>query len=263
MKGRKLNNIFLLLFSVCVLLPFLIILIWSFADNWKYPLLLPEEFSSRGIKEVWNKQTLGITLSSMLLSSIVGLISTIIGGLTARAIVFYDFKLKKMVRFLNLLPLMIPATAFAMGMHVIFIRMGISDTVTGVIIAQLICGLPYSVNIMTDVTTGAGNRLEEQARSLGASAFQAFFNTSFYAMMPGFLTSFCMAFIISFGQYFVTLIFGGGAVKTLSMVMVPVINSGDRTLSASYSLMFLVSTLAVFIGANTVIKKIKTFKLYG
>lgn len=260
---KKINKALLILFAVCVLLPFFVVFIWSFADNWKYPLLLPEKISIRGIAEVWNPQTIQIALSSILLSAIVGILSTVIGALTARAMVFYEFGLKKLVQFLNLLPLMIPAAAFAMGMHVLFIQMGISDTFAGVVTAQLICGLPYSVNIMTDVTKGVGGKLEEQAQSLGASGARAFFSTSFYAMIPGFLTSFCIAYIISFSQYFITLIFGGGAVKTLSIVMVPIISSGDRTLSASYSLMFILSTLTVFLAAGAVTKKMKTFSLYG
>ena len=70
---------------------------------------------------------------------------------------------------MTILPFMVPATVFAMGVQITFIKMGLNNTVTGVILAHLICSLPYAVRLMMDGTEAVGNRLEEQARVLGAS----------------------------------------------------------------------------------------------
>lgn len=152
---------------------------------------------------------------------------------------------------------MIPATAFAMGVHITFIRLGLSDTMPGVIIIHLICSLPYSVNIMTDLTAMSGKKLEEQAMLLGATPFKAFKEVSLHALIPGLITSFCMAYIISFSQYFITLIIGGGNIKTLSTLMVPYIQSGDRTISGAYSVVFILSTLILFGIVEKISKKIE------
>lgn len=260
---KPLHRIFLILVAFCIVLPLLIVVLWSVADNWRYPQLLPEAFSTRALDGVLTTQTLILTFSSLLLSCGVGLLSTAVGFFTARALVFYEFRLKKLVRFLNLLPLMIPATAFAMGAHVLFIQLGLSDTVLGVVLIHLVCGLPYSVNIMTDVSQSVGNRLQEQAMCLGANPVRAFLNTDYFALIPGFVTSFCMAYIVSFSQYFITLIIGGGAVKTLSVVMVPIIQSGDRTLSSAYGLVFMGSSLIVFFLCGWVGSRGKSIRIYG
>lgn len=244
--NRAVYRLLTCLAVACVCLPLAVIFIWSVADSWRFPDLLPQAWSARGIKEISNGDMMSVLLSSVGISAIVALLSTWIGTLTARAVVFYEFKLKKAVRFLNLLPLMIPSAAFAMGIHVSFIKIGISDTAVGVIIIHLICGLPYSVNIMCDMTSSVGKKLEQQASLLGAGPFRAFINVSFYALLPGMITSFCMAYIISFSQYFLTLIIGGGRVKTLSTVIVPLIASGDRTLSGAYGMVFIGSALLFF-----------------
>ena len=73
---------------------------------------------------------------------------------------------------------MIPVTVLAMGLQVLFIKLGLNNTVTGVILIHLIASLPYAVRLLIDGTQAVGNRLEEQARVLGASAWKAFFHTT-------------------------------------------------------------------------------------
>ena len=103
-----------------------------------------------------------------------------------------------------------------------------------------------SITILTDVTRALGSRYEEQAAVLGAAPLRAFWEVSFPALLPGILSSFSMAFIISYSQYFTTLMVGGGRVKTISLVLVPYIQSGDRALSSIYSAAFVGSALLVF-----------------
>ena len=55
-----------------------------------------------------------------------------------------------------------------------------------------------------------------------------------------------MGFILSYSQYFTTLLVGGGRVKTIALVLVPYIQSGDRSLSSVYSTAFVGSALLVF-----------------
>jgi putative spermidine/putrescine transport system permease protein len=74
--------------------------------------------------------------------------------------------------------------------------------------------------------------------------------------MPGIMSSFIMAYIISFSQYFLTLMIGGGKVKTLAVLMVPFIQSGDRTIASAYAVVFVLSTMLVFILTEWCINKL-------
>ena len=60
------------------------------------------------------------------------------------------------------------------------------------------------------------------------------------------LSAFSMAFVVSFSQYFLTLMIGGGNVKTFAIVMVPYLGSGERNFASIYSVIFLVIMLLVF-----------------
>ena len=133
-----------------------------------------------------------------------------------------------------------------MGIQITLIRLGLSDTVTGVILVHLITALPYCITIMTDVTRQVGCRLEEQAMVLGAGPFRAFFQVTLPALLPGILSSVSMGFILSYSQYFTTLMVGGGRVKTIALMLVPYIQSGDRALSSVYAVAFVGSALLVF-----------------
>jgi len=88
--------------------------------------------------------------------------------------------------------------------------------------------------------------LEEQARVLGASPFTAFFRTSLPMLVPVILSAVSMSYIVSFSQYFLTLMIGGGNVKTFTIVMVPYLQSGNRNIACIYSVIFLAITLVVF-----------------
>jgi putative spermidine/putrescine transport system permease protein len=131
--------------------------------------------------------------------------------------------------------------------------MGLSDTLSGVIIVHLIAAVPYCITIMMDVTRATGKKLEEQAMVLGADPWRAFFLVTLPGLMPGILSSMSMGFILSYSQYFTTLMVGGGRVKTLALVLVPYIQSGDRALSAVYSVAFVGSALLVFFSFETLI----------
>ena len=240
---------------LCILIPVAVMLIWSITERWPWPRLLPEYMSLRTMKELFfgSAKLPRILMSSMSLALAVAVLGTAIGILTARATELYDFPGRKLVSIASFLPLLVPGTVFAMGIQITLIRLGLSDTLAGVIIVHLIAAVPYCITIMTDVTRAVGNKLEQQAMVLGADPFRAFFQVTLPSLVPGILSSVSMGFILSYSQYFTTLMVGGGRVKTLALVLVPYIQSGDRSLSAVYSMAFVGSALAVFFVFETVI----------
>lgn len=230
-----------------VLLPLLVLAVWCFTERWAWPDLLPQVLSLRGLGEVLQDQGLLILHSSILLSAAAAVLAVAVGILTARAVIYYRFPGRDLLLFSSMLPLIVPTTVFGMGVHLLLIRAGLSDTVAGVLLVHVICALPYTVSLMTDSTRAVGKKLEEQARVLGASGLRAFWLITMPALLPAALAASAMAYIVSFSQYFLTLLIGGGNVRTFTVIMVPYLQNGDRTLAAGYSMLFLVVTLLVFI----------------
>ena len=248
MKRHPIFNLILAAAGLCILLPMALLLVWSAAARWPWPDLLPEEYSLRTVRELlFGTASLpALVGSSTLLALVVAVLGTAVGLLTARATELYDIPGKSLVRFGTFLPLLVPGTVFAMGIQITLIRLGLADTAAGVVLVHTIVAMPYCITILTDVTRAVGVKYEEQAAVLGAGPVRAFFQARLPALLPGVLSSMSMGFILSSSQYFTTLMVGGGRVRTLALVLVPYIQSGDRSLSAIYSVAFAGSALAVF-----------------
>lgn len=255
MKKNLLMKTVLAVTSFCICLPMAVVVLWSVTERWPWPGLLPESFSLRVVHELLlgSAKLPQLLFSSISLALVVALLGTVIGILTARATELYSFRGRKLVHVFSFLPMLVPGTVFAMGIQITLIRLGLSDTVTGVVIVHLIAAVPYCITIMTDVTRAVGDKLEQQAMVLGANPFRAFFLVTLPSLLPGILSSMSMGFILSYSQYFTTLMVGGGRVKTIALVLVPYIQSGDRALSAAYSVAFVGSALMVFFLFETMI----------
>ncbi len=247
-KDSKLGTVILVIFALCVILPLLTILVWTVTERWSWPDLIPQTFSLRAICSIFKDggELAKVFLSSILISLAVAVISVAVGTMTARALEFYDFKGKGIFTILSLMPFVVPATVFVMGIHVLFLRMGLGGTFTGVIFVHVVCSLPYAVMLMQEGTRAVGIRLEEQARVLGAGPFEAFFRVTFPNLLPVMLSAFSMSYIVSFSQYFLTLIIGGGKIKTFTIIIVPFLAGGQRNFASVYSVMFVGITLVIF-----------------
>ena len=248
--GRPFSKLFVAIHIIVVLLPIAIVAIWAVADSWSWPNLLPQELSTRGIEQVLfaNRgeglavmgQSIGIALATAVLT-------TIVGALAARAVCNHAWVGRTVFNFLLVVPFLIPTTVFAMGVQVLFIQVGVARTVFGVVLAHSIVALPYAVTIMLDVTRAAGTRLEEAARTLGASPACTILHVTLPSLLPGVLSAMSMSYIMSFSQYFLTLLIGGGAVRTFATVMFPYLSGGDRTIASAYGILFILATLIVFL----------------
>ena len=136
-----------------------------------------------------------------------------------------------------------PVLSVAMGIHVAFIRYGLADTLPGVILVHLVPVTPYMVLIMSSVFANYNPDYEGQARTLGATAGQTFRHVTLPAILPGVLVGSLFAFIISWSQYLLTLLIGGGRVVTLPILLFSFANSGDNALTAALSLIFIAPAL--------------------
>ncbi len=151
----------------------------------------------------------------------------------------HKFRGKGIVEFLILAPTIVPALASAMGIHIMFIRYQLADTVLGVVLVHLIPVTPYMVLIMSSVFANYNVEFEAQARSLGARPWQVFRFIMLPTIFPGLVVGSLFSFIISWSQYILTLLIGGGQVQTLPVMLFSFATSGDNGITAALSLVFI------------------------
>lgn len=247
--GQKETRIFqrLLLLGLVsgLLLPFIPLAIWSFSQRWYFPALLPAEWGLRAWQYVFapGSRVLPALLYSIFIGLAVTGLSALIGIPAGRALGLHRFRGKRLVEFLILAPTIVPTLAAAMGIHVAFIRYGLADSLPGVILVHLIPVVPYMALIMSSVFANYATEYEEQARTLGASPGQVFWYVTWPAIWPGVLVGSLFAFVISWSQYTLTLIIGGGQVMTLPLLLFAFANSGDQPITAALSLVFMAPAL--------------------
>lgn len=257
---EKRNIIYrLLMYSMIfiLVLPLLVLIIWSFSKNWSWPNIFPREIGIRGLKYFFDPKSKSFStlLSSVYLSMLVTVITLIITLPAAKALALYEFKGKKIAEFLILAPLMVSPVAVAMGIHLSFINLGLANTFMGVVLVHLIPCIPYSVRILKNVFEITGESMEMQARVLGANPFQAFTNITLPIIAPGLVSAGSLVFTVSFSQYFLTFLIGGGRIVTFPMLMFPFVQSGDRMMASVYSVVFIITTLICVQIMEKVIKK--------
>ncbi|MDN5332562.1 MAG: putative spermidine/putrescine transport system permease protein [Tepidanaerobacteraceae bacterium] len=242
---RRFVNLVLYVAIGGIMFPMAVLLVWAFAREWPWPHLFPTAFTARGWLYLLSPSTgtLPVLLYSLLLSSVVTFLTLVLSLPAARALAFYEFRGKRAIEVFVLSPMVIPTTAIAMGIHVNFIRLGLADTLWGVVLVHLLPCLPYGIRILTGVFSALGDRIEQQARVLGACRLKTYLYVTLPLISPGLVTAGIMVFIVSFSQYFLTFLIGGGRVVTFSMLLFPFIQGGDRHLSAVFSLAFIGTVL--------------------
>jgi putative spermidine/putrescine transport system permease protein len=244
--SRRLSLGLLLLGLLAPLVP---LVIWAVAGEWRYPDLLPESYSTRPIQFLMSPQSRvveGLTNSAIIAVS-VAVIASAIGAAAGRALGLYSFRGKRLVQFLLLSPVIVPPIAATLGIHVAFIRLGLANSLTGVTLVHLIPTIPYVTLVMSSVYANYDRAYEDQARVLGASGWQAFRRVTLPQIFPGLAVAGLFAFIISWSEYLLTLVIGGGRVQTLPLLLFAFLRGNDNAIGAVLSLAFIAPALLLLV----------------
>lgn len=237
---------------VAVLLPFLPLALWSISEKWFYPGLLPQSFGPRAWNYVFGtagSQIASSIFTSFSLALVTTVISLILGIPAGRALGLYDFSGKKLISLLLILPIIIPPLSVAMGLHLWFLRLGLAETFSGVVLVHLTFCLPYTIFVIWGVFTDYNPEFEEQARSLGASPAKIVLQVTFPMILPGITVAALFSFLLSWSQYLSTLIIGGGKMLTLPILLFSLMDSGDRPVAAAVSLVFILPAFIALLGS--------------
>lgn len=249
MRADRLRPLAALALAGFLVLPILPLGIWSFAHGWRFPDLVPRDWSLDAWRHTVEARsgvleslavTIGIALSSTLLAALVGVPA-------GRALGLYRFRGKAFVIFLLLAPAFLPGIAVVFGLHGVFLRLGLVGTVPGVILAHQIPVLPYMVLVMAAVFSRFDPDYEAQARSLGASPWQTFRSVTLPAILPGLMTAALFAFLVSWSQYLLTLAIGSGRVQTLPLLLFSYSSAGRNDLTGAIALLYILPGLLVIL----------------
>ncbi len=239
-----------------VCLPFVPLLLWSMSERWFYPALIPQQFGLRAWTYVFDtaaSQILGGLWTSFALAATVTGASLVIGIPAGRALGLYDFPGKRLTILLVSLPIVVPPLSVAMGLHLWFLRLGLAESLTGVVLVHLTVCVPYVVFVMWGVFADYNPDFEDQARTLGASRLQVVTGVMLPMVLPGIAVAGLFSFLLSWSQYLSTLIIGGGKLLSLPILLFALMDSGDRPVAAAVSLVFVAPAFVALLFSTSVI----------
>jgi putative spermidine/putrescine transport system permease protein len=236
---------------VCFLvLPVLIVLPIAVTDR-RY-LSLPQDGIS--FQHFANLFTSAAWLGSIAQSLVIALASAAVavaaGALCAIGCWRIDSRLSAAVRALMLIPIIVPTIVYALGLYRFWIVLGLLDSYLGVIIAHAVTGIPYVVIIVSTALVGFDPRLEQAARSLGASPGQTLRRIILPNILSGIVSSAIFAFIHSWDELVIVLFIASRAVFTLPRRIWDGINDNlDPTMAAVATLLILLTIALLAINA--------------
>lgn len=234
---------------LAVIAPIMPLVVWSFSHSWFFPNLLPEELSRRAWSYIGSplSKVGAALLNSMTIALIVTITAVALGVPAGRALGLRRFRGKTLVEFLILAPIIVPGLAVIMGIHVLFIRVGLVDTLIGVALVHLLPSLPYMIMVMSGVFANYNVDFEQQAHSLGAGPLRTFAHVTLPAILPGIVTGSLFVFLISWSQYILTVLIGGGRGITLPVLLFAFAAAGDNAVTAALCIVFLAPAIAILL----------------
>ncbi len=237
------------LLIVWLVLPLVPLAIWSFAKGWRFPNLLPQTWSLDAWAFAFSERS-GVlqSLGTTTLIAVIATVLSILAGVPAgRALGLYQFRGKQVVELLILAPIIVPGIAVALGIHSVFIGFGLTNSIWGVALVHLIPTLPYMTLVMAGIFANYDPAFEAQARSLGASPRQTFVHVTLPAILPGIIVGGLFAFLVSWSQYVLTLLIGGGRVVTLPLLLFNFVSAGRNDLAGAIGVVYILPGILILL----------------
>lgn len=233
-------------------LPFLPLLIWSVAQGWFFPQLWPQQWTLQHwavVIAVTSRVGEGI-LQSLLIGLITTALSLLVGLPAGRALGLLEFPGKALLKLVLLLPILVSPLATLMGIQFLLIRLGLSGTLLGVVLVHLMPTIPYMTLVLSSVFANFDPDYDRQARSLGASPWQTFWQVTLPLIAPGVIVGALFAFLISWNEFLLTFFVGGGQVFTLPMVLFTLLQGGNNGLIAAVAITSMIPGLLFLLLAS-------------
>jgi len=244
---KKLLTIFLrFLLYILIIAPLLLFIAYGFSTRWFFPAPFPAEWTTSTFERALNdSRTLTGMREGLVIAITVSLLSLILAFPAARVMGLRQFRGRQLIWLLLFLPTVIPPLAIGMGLNILFLQLGLAGTIFGVVLAHLVPTLPYTIFTLSSAFARYDENYEHQALALGASPKQIFFNVTLRMMTPSLVVATLFAFLISWSQYLLTLLIGGGRIITLPILLFAAASGGNPSTIGIKSLLFVLPPVLV------------------
>ncbi|GGO30159.1 ABC transporter permease [Gemmobacter aquaticus] len=229
--------------------PLLVVMAYSFNDstsitNWGgvslrwYTDVFTGPEAPRFKAAAWNSLTIAViaATSATAIATAAALAMLRAGGFKGRSLTY---------ALINL-PLMVPEIVIAVASLIFFSMVGLTPGYLTILIAHITFCIPFAYLPIAARLQGIDGSFEQAARDLYASRAQSFFLILLPLMMPGVVSGYLLAFIISLDDFIITNFVKGAGMETLPTAIYGSVKQGIKpNIMAISTLMLGVSILFV------------------
>jgi len=191
----------------------------SFGTRW-LSSWLPVSFTTRWYASAWKEfQLSDVLLVTFQIAGSVVLISALIGVPAAYALARRDFPGKPLVMVLFLLPLLVPPITFGVPLATVLYKVGLAGTMWGVIVANLVPTVPFTVILMIPFIEQIDPKVEAAARVFGAGTGRLFLHVLVPLLVPGILAATLLAMVRTVSMFELTFLTAGPSSQTLVVAL--------------------------------------------
>ena len=217
--GKFFAKAYLWILLILLYSPILIIAIFSFTEakvlgNWTgfstnlYANLFTGGVNNMLISAIWN---------TLFIAVIAATISTLLGTVAAIGIFNLRGPRKKVINFLNDIPMINPDIITGISLFILFVALGISQGYVTVVLAHISFCTPYVVLSVMPRLTQMNPNIYEAALDLGATPMYALRKVLMPQLKSGMISGWILAFTLSIDDFAVTLFTKGNqGLETLS-----------------------------------------------
>jgi spermidine/putrescine transport system permease protein len=160
-------------------------------------------------------QVIAAFKTSLWIAVVTATVATLVGVVTALALVRFEFRGKQVLGTLVILPALVPETILGVGLLILIKAVDQPRTLAILVLGHILLALPYVVLIAQARMVGVRRIYEEAAMSLGASRLATFREITFPLLIPAVVAGGLLAFTISFDNTSASLFWRPSGVETM------------------------------------------------
>ena len=175
-------------------------------------------------------------------------LATPLGAMAALGLSMTSFRGKGLIIAGFLSPIVVPTVITAVGIYFLFSRLGLANTLTGLVLAHTALAVPFVVITVSAALSQLDPVLARAAASLGANRLTAFFRVTMPLIMSGIVSGAIFAFTTSFDEVVVAILLTGPEQRTLPRQLLSGTKENlDPTVMAAATVLIAISAILLLI----------------
>lgn len=238
MSSRLRDRVVLAALLAWVFIPIAMLVVRALAQSWRFPRIAPDVADlGAALSGVMTGRLALALLISIALALAAGLIGTVVGFGIARATTRAAGAARQLTLGAAFFTVIVPPLALGVGLQVAMLASGLGGTFAGVLAAHLVPVIGYLTLFAAGVFSSLDPSLEDEARTLGASRWQVVSRVLAPLLRGRLVEAVVLGGLVSWGQVALTLVVGGGLVRTLPVELMSIVQSGNDRVAAIAALM--------------------------